>query len=178
MSVTLNTQLEDLMFSSQIPDLDLSTDDDNEAIVSIVSGGTTVFSATRIPYQRTIVVHDIRSVIEYYMRQGNHALRSFEIRGRHKEIGIRKVSGAKTGEIVGMLCRQYIPLLLCSFVLAAPLAWFFGNKTLQYFSQQTLIKWWIFPLALLVVGIIMLGAVAVQSWRTARENPVNSIKSE
>ena len=83
MSVTLNTQLEDLMFSSQIPDLDLSTDDDNEAIVSIVSGGTTVFSATHIPYQRTIVVHDIRSVIEYYMRQGNHALRSFEIRGRH-----------------------------------------------------------------------------------------------
>ena len=83
MSVTLNTQLEELMFSSQIPDIEIATSDDNEAIVSIVSGGTTVFSATHIPYQRTIVVHDIRSVIEYYMRQGNHALRSFEIRGRH-----------------------------------------------------------------------------------------------
>lgn len=51
MSVTLNTQLENLMFSSQIPDLDLTTSDDNEAVVSIVSGGATVFSATHIPYQ-------------------------------------------------------------------------------------------------------------------------------
>ena len=41
MSVTLNNQLEDLMFSSQIPDLDLTTSDDNEAVVSIVSGGAT-----------------------------------------------------------------------------------------------------------------------------------------
>ena len=41
MSVTLNTQLEELMFSSQIPDLDLTTSDDNEAVVSIVSGGAT-----------------------------------------------------------------------------------------------------------------------------------------
>ena len=50
MSVTLNTQLEELMFSSQIPDLDLTTSDDNEAVVSIVSGGAMVFSATHIPY--------------------------------------------------------------------------------------------------------------------------------
>ena len=75
MSVTLNNQLEELMFSSQIPDLDLTTSDDNEAVVSIVSGGATVFSATHIQYQRNIIVHDIRSVVEYYMRQGSHALR-------------------------------------------------------------------------------------------------------
>ena len=83
MSVTLNTQLGELMFSSQIPDIDLSTSDDNEAVVSIVSGGTTVFSATHIPYQRNIVVHDIRSVVEYYMRQGNHALRSVQLKAKH-----------------------------------------------------------------------------------------------
>ena len=58
MSVTLNTQLEELMFSSQIPDLDLTTSDDNEAVVSIVSVGATVFSATHIPYRRNIIVHD------------------------------------------------------------------------------------------------------------------------
>ena len=73
------------MFSSQIPDLDLSTSDDNEAVVSIVSGGTTVFSATHLPYSRNITVHDIRSVVEYYMRQGNHALRSFTLRSRHND---------------------------------------------------------------------------------------------
>ena len=93
MSVTLNTQLEDLMFSSQIPDLDLSTSDDHEAVVSIVSGGTTVFSATYIPYQRTIVVHDIRSVVEYYMRQGNHALRSFSLRARQNDAPRSEING-------------------------------------------------------------------------------------
>ena len=42
-----------------------------------------VFSATHIPYQRNIIVHDIRSVVEYYMRQGSHALRSFTLRAKH-----------------------------------------------------------------------------------------------
>ena len=83
MSVVLNTQLGSLMFTSQIPDIDLTTSDDNEAVVMIVSGGTSIFSATHIPFAKSITVHDIRSVIEYYMRQGNHALRGFELRVKH-----------------------------------------------------------------------------------------------
>ena len=74
------------MFSSQIPDIDLTTSDDNEAVVMIVSGGTSIFSATHIPYQRNITIHDIRSVIEYYMRQGKHALRGFELRVKHNGV--------------------------------------------------------------------------------------------
>ena len=50
MSVTLNNQLEELMFSSRIPDLDLTTSDNNKVVVSIVSSGAMVFSATHIPY--------------------------------------------------------------------------------------------------------------------------------
>lgn len=65
------------------PDLDLTTSDDGKGVVSIVSGGAMVFSATHIPYQRNIIVHDIRSVVEYYMRQGSHALRSFTLRAKH-----------------------------------------------------------------------------------------------
>jgi len=42
-----------------------------------------VFSATHIPFAKSITVHDIRSVIEYYMRQGSHALRSFTLRAKH-----------------------------------------------------------------------------------------------
>ena len=69
MSVVLNTQLGSLMFTSQVPDIDLTTSDDNEAVVMIVSGGTSIFSASHIPFAKNITVHDIRSVIEYYMRQ-------------------------------------------------------------------------------------------------------------
>lgn len=41
MSVTLNTQIDSLVFTSQIPDIDLTTSDDNEAVVMILSGGAT-----------------------------------------------------------------------------------------------------------------------------------------
>ena len=73
MSVTLNTQLGSLMFTSQIPDIDLTTSDDSEAVVMIVSGGTSIFSATHIPFAKSITVHDIRSVIEYFMCPGRRS---------------------------------------------------------------------------------------------------------
>ena len=64
MSVTLNTQLGSLMFTSQILDIDVTTSDDNESTVMVVSGGASIFSATHIPFAKNITVHDIRFVIE------------------------------------------------------------------------------------------------------------------
>ena len=109
---------------------------------------------------------------------GMFCLTMFETEYRRKEIGIRKVSGATTGEIVMMLCRHYVPLILLSFVLAVPLAAYFGWLTLKPFSQRPVISWWIFPMALVLVGSISLATVALKSWRTARENPSNSLKDE
>ena len=109
---------------------------------------------------------------------GVFCLTMFETEYRRKEIGIRKVLGAKSGEIVKMLCGHYVPLILLSFMIAAPLAGYFGWLTLEPFSQHAEISWWIFPIALVLVGSITLATVALKSWRTARENPSNSIKSE
>ena len=109
---------------------------------------------------------------------GVFCLTMFETEHRRKEIGIRKVVGATPGEIVGMLCQQYIPLILISFVIAAPLALLFGWMSLKHFAERTEIHWWIFPLALLIVGGMTMTTILLQSWRTARENPVNSIKTE
>ena len=109
---------------------------------------------------------------------GVFCLTMFETEYKRKEIGIRKVLGAKSGEIVKMLCRHYVPLILLSFVIAAPLAGYFGWLTLKPFSQHADVSWWIFPIALVLVGSISLATVALKSWRTARENPSNSIKNE
>ena len=109
---------------------------------------------------------------------GVFCLMMFESEYRRKEIGIRKIVGATTGEIVTMLCKQYIPLILISFVIAAPIALYSANETLKYFAEHAPVKWWIFPLALLIVGGIVMTIILLQSWRTARENPVNSIKTE
>ena len=77
-----------------------------------------------------------------------------------------------------MFCRHYALLLAVSFIVAAPVAYYIGLQWLQSFAERTPIYWWLFPLALLAVGIITLATVIIQSWRTANENPVNSIKNE
>lgn len=102
----------------------------------------------------------------------------FECEYRRKEIGIRKITGATTGTIIKMLSRHYLGLILVSFVTAAPIAYYLGWRWLDRFAERTAVHWWIIPLALLLVGGVILGTVVIQSWKTARENPVNSIKTE
>lgn len=111
---------------------------------------------------------------------GVFCLTIFETEYRRKEIGLRKVAGATTGKIVWVFCRRYGTLLLISFAIAAPIAYFGGNKTLSYFAEHVTFStyWWLFPTGLLAVGAITLGTVAFQSWRAAHENPVNSIRNE
>ena len=109
---------------------------------------------------------------------GVFCLTMFETEYRRKEIGIRKVFGSSTGEILMMLYRRYVWLLIGSFIIAAPLAYYIGREWLQSFAERTPIYWWLFPLALLAVGTVTLLTVIIQSWRTANENPINSIKTE
>ncbi len=109
---------------------------------------------------------------------GVFCLTMFETEYRRKEIGVRKVMGARSWDIIMMFCKWYAWLLIVAFVVAMPLASYFGWKTLQYFAEHIGIPWWVFPMALLLVGGVTLGTVVLQSWRTARENPVNSFKIE
>ena len=109
---------------------------------------------------------------------GVFCLTMFETEYRRKEIGIRKVFGSSTREILLMFCRHYGWLLAVSFIIAAPLAWYIGHQWLQGFVERTPIYWWLFPLTLLIVGTITMTTVIIQSWRTANENPINSIKTE
>ena len=94
------------------------------------------------------------------------------------KIGIRKISGATTAEIIMMLCRQYVPLVLLSFVLAAPLAFYFYQRTMEPFSQHAETNWWMFPLSFVLVGGITLATVVLKSWNTACEDPSESLNSE
>ena len=109
---------------------------------------------------------------------GTFCLTMFETEYRRKEIGIRKVAGATTSEIVWMLARRYGNYIIICFIAAAPIAYLCGRQTIRYFADRTPIYWWIYPLALLIVGGITICTVVLQSWRAARENPVNSIKTE
>ena len=109
---------------------------------------------------------------------GVFCLTLFETEYRRKEIGIRKVFGSTEEAILLLLSHRYVALILGSFVLAAPIAWYIGTQWLQSFAERTPIYWWLFPLALMAVSAITLLTVGIQGWRAATENPVNSIKTE
>ena len=97
---------------------------------------------------------------------------------RTKEIGIRKVNGAKISEILALLNKDYVRLVVIAFVLATPLAWLAINQWLEGFASKTNLSWWIFALAgLLAVGIALL-TVSWQSWRAATRNPVEALRYE
>ena len=83
MAVTLKTPLDTLMFSSSFPDLALSTSDNNEAEVILRSPDHEIFSAVHFPYNWGIVIYDLRSVLEMYMRDRNLTLDEFELLAVH-----------------------------------------------------------------------------------------------
>jgi putative ABC transport system permease protein len=109
---------------------------------------------------------------------GIFAMASFSTQRRTKEIGIRKVNGAKISEVMTMLNKDFIKWVAIAFVIATPIAWFAMNKWLENFAYKTSLSWWIFALAgLLALGIALL-TVSWQSWKAATRNPVEALRYE
>jgi len=97
---------------------------------------------------------------------------------RSKEIGIRKVNGAKISEVLIMLNKDFVKWVAIAFVIAIPVAWYAMHKWLENFAYRTSLSWWIFALAgLLALGIALL-TVSWQSWRAATRNPVEALRYE
>jgi putative ABC transport system permease protein len=97
---------------------------------------------------------------------------------RTKEIGIRKINGARIGEIMIMLNWDLIKWIMMSFVLATPLSYFFMNKWLDSFAYKTALSWWIFALAGLTAMSIATLTVSVQTWKASSSNPVEALRYE
>jgi putative ABC transport system permease protein len=97
---------------------------------------------------------------------------------RIKEIGIRKVNGAKISEILTMLNKDFIKWVAIAFVVACPIAWYAINKWLENFAYKTTLSWWIFALAgVLALGIALL-TISFQSYKAATRNPIESLRYE
>ena len=102
----------------------------------------------------------------------------FDSEYKRKEIGIRKVLGSTTAEILVLFNKGYVKVLALCFLLAAPCAWYGIHVWLQNFAYKIPIYWWVFPVAFLLISLITVATVTYQNWHAANENPVNSIKSE
>ncbi|MGB2908896.1 MAG: ABC transporter permease [Candidatus Aminicenantaceae bacterium] len=109
---------------------------------------------------------------------GLFGLASFVVRYRVKEIGIRKVLGATTTDIVIMLSKKFIWLILGAIVIASPLAFYAMNRWLQDFAYRIELTGIVFLVAAAGAMAIALATVGFQGMRAASANPVNSLRDE
>lgn len=109
---------------------------------------------------------------------GVFGMTMFESEYRRKEIGIRKVFGSSTKEILMMFCKRYLYILLGCFVVAAPIGYMVGVHWLEDFAVRTDISPLLFLVSFLLIALITMLTVTYQSWKNANENPIHSIKNE
>ncbi|MBK8291402.1 MAG: ABC transporter permease [Flammeovirgaceae bacterium] len=109
---------------------------------------------------------------------GLFGLASFTAEQRTKEIGIRKVLGASVPSLVQLMSKDFSRLVIISFLLSSPMAWWMLTKYLERYPVRTEIQWWVFPITGLIALAFALTIVSTQAWRAANANPVNSLRNE
>ena len=99
----------------------------------------------------------------------------FETQHRRREIGIRKVYGATTDNVITMFARRYAIIVGICFVIAAPVAWVISARWLEQFVNRIAMPLLVYVLVLIVVFAITMTIVVLRSWKAANENPNISI---
>ncbi len=109
---------------------------------------------------------------------GLFGLAAFTTEKRTKEIGIRKVLGASTFQIIVMLSRGILLIVLAASVVASLIAWYAIEEWLTGFAYHVGINPLVFVLSAAIAMVVAFGTVALQSFKTAQENPVKALRYE
>lgn len=109
---------------------------------------------------------------------GLFGLTSFVAEQRKKEIGLRKVLGASIMSVWNLLSKDFITLVVISFIISMPMAYYFMHNWLKHYTYRTEIGWWIFAMAGLSALLITGLTVSFQAIRAAVANPIESLRNE
>jgi putative ABC transport system permease protein len=109
---------------------------------------------------------------------GLFGLATLSIEQRIKEIGIRRVLGADVMSITRLLSKDFVQLVIIAFIIAAPVAWYFGNRWLDNFAYRIQLSWTLFGGVGLLTTLIALLTVGIRAARAATGNPSGSLRSE
>ncbi|NJB70219.1 ABC-type antimicrobial peptide transport system permease subunit [Saonia flava] len=109
---------------------------------------------------------------------GLFGLATFMAEQRTKEIGIRKVLGASISSLFKMLSKDFAVLILVSGVIAIPVAYYFMEQWLQNYTYRIAIPLWVFGAAILGVLLVAIFTISFQAIRAAKQNPVESLRTE
>lgn len=102
----------------------------------------------------------------------------FFIRQRRKEIGVRRIMGSTTNEVLSLLLKKFCAPLLVSFIFAVPLSWFIMDKWLEGFSYRIGLSPWIFIASGAVSLLIAVVSIFFQTLHAAHSNPADAIRAE
>jgi ABC-type antimicrobial peptide transport system permease subunit len=97
---------------------------------------------------------------------------------RIKEIGIRKVLGASIANVCGLLSKDFVQLVIISYAIATPIAWYAMHQWLEDYTYRITIDVDVFIVVLIIASIITLLTVSYQTIKAALSNPVKSLRSE
>ncbi|HKK09468.1 MAG TPA: FtsX-like permease family protein [Bacteroidales bacterium] len=103
---------------------------------------------------------------------------TFNAQQRTKEMGIRKVLGAGTGQLIVKMVRQYSVWVIIANLFAWPLSWYFISRWLENFAYHTTIEWWFFGFAIITTLLLAISTVSWQAIKTANANPVDTLRYE
>jgi putative ABC transport system permease protein len=137
------------------------------------------FAALYFTEERTGKVFTTFAVIAVVIAGlGLFGLSTFSAEQRTREIGIRKVLGASSQQVLLMLSKQFMVLVLIAFVVAAPVIGWAMNHWLEDFAYRISIAWWVFVAAAGISFLVAFLSMSLQAIRAAVANPVRSLKSE
>jgi putative ABC transport system permease protein len=109
---------------------------------------------------------------------GVFGLASYTAEQKTKEVGIRKVLGAEVSQVVGLFAWIFMKIFLVACVIAVPVAYFMADRWLDSFAYRSPISVAIFIVSLLGLLTITMITVSYETWKAARTNPVNSLRTE
>lgn len=109
---------------------------------------------------------------------GLFGLVTYAAEQRTKEMGIRKVLGASIGSLVSLLSRDLLIMVLIASFIAFPIAWYIMHQWLLDFAYRIQISWWVFIGAGLSALTIAMITVSMQAIKSAKANPINSLRTE
>jgi ABC-type antimicrobial peptide transport system permease subunit len=109
---------------------------------------------------------------------GLYGLLSFVVNRRMKEVAVRKVFGAGIRHIVGLISREYVVLILISFVIAAPSSYYFMDQWLGNYTFHIPITWWVLIVPGVIALVIAMITLSGKLMKVASRNPADTLKYE